>query len=492
MIIGTSKTRSKHKHRTTLRIPILYDATFDYWMQSLNMFDQHALQCVSRKWQINSTRSMGTELFYGSLHVNCATLASPELFDEPALLRCLKLAGSYLHHLHLVGLSKLVLPRRSACALHLKEHGSKIVEVQILHCEHVNAHDQIGWLKSLPNLKKLNLAGCIITKKELKSLQQKLPDVELDLIECESPDCSSSGVFGGDTMCHCDLDTTANGWGDEHLQNGWSNTKKLCSNCMGTNLCSRCCTYFCDANVDSLECQSCAKLLCWDCVQETEARIQNGLSLKKNDWGCDDEHGECDCNDDYNHSTYFQESICSSCAIKCPNCDANLCTSESYYWDEKETPCNELKTCQYCATVVCNNCRVKDNNGCSDDLKNIGCCDISQTYGCDCAECSSNLANNVCESFTCSSCTDQMFKCEECKETRCGDCIKNSDMDILPKECAGCNRKLCGEKYSCSFEECNVCEKNYCLECRNKQEWEERRDEGKYDAKSCCKDCMKK
>ena len=85
-----------------------------------------------------------------------------------------------------------------------------------------------------------------------------------------------------------------------------------------------------------------------------------------------------------------------------------------------------------------------------------------------------------------------MFKCEECKETRCGDCIKNNYMDILPKECAGCNRKLCGEKYSCSFEECNVCEKNYCLECRNKQEWEERRDEGKYDAKSCCKDCMKK
>ena len=164
MIIGTSRTRSKHKQRSTLRIPILHDATFRYWTQSLSIFDQHALQQVSHKWQINATTGEGTELFYGSLHITRKMLAAPKLFDESALVRCLNLAGPYLHHLRLVGLPSLVLPRRSPFALHMKEHGtcSKIVEVQILHCENVNAHDQLGWVKALPNLRTLNLAGCII------------------------------------------------------------------------------------------------------------------------------------------------------------------------------------------------------------------------------------------------------------------------------------------------------------------------------------------
>ena len=513
MIIGTSRTRSKHKQRSTLRIPILHDATFRYWTQSLSIFDQHTLQQVSHKWQINATTGEGTELFYGSLHITRKMLAAPKLFDESALLRCLNLAGPYLHHLRLVGLPSLVLPRRSQFATHMKD-GTKIVECSILYCDQVNAHDQLGWLKSLPNLRTLNLAGCLVTETELKSLKQQLPDtVVLDLVQCgDGGENGCSIICGSDTICRCNLESE--NWADVHIQSQEGlNDTPFCNDCAETNLCSRCCTHFCNANEKSLECIECNTLLCQTCNMEDQERVLNGQKRRSDRWGCDDQHGKCDLNDLNDHqdgylnefhmvSTHFHSSICSSCAIKCKSCDAMLCADSSNSWmhrygeQNSETPCNKLRTCQYCAKECCNNCAVKDDDVSKYELLNIGRCENPNTDWCQC--CGGSPSN--CNSFTCSSCMDQMIECDGCDETRCGVCLERDQMI----DCDGCDRKYCSgrsqypeddEKEECRMEECCTCKKSFCYSCRTEQNWNERRDEIDWDARwdnICCEDCVEK
>ena len=348
----------------------------------------------------------------------------------------------------------------------------------------------------------------------MKSLKQQLPDaVVLDLVQCGDEIEGCTNICGSDTICHCNSESE--NWGDVHIQNqegfnGPGNNTTFCNDCAETNLCSRCCTSFCNANENSLECVECNKLLCQTCNMEDQERIQNGEKLRKDKWGCDDEHGQCDCDDEYNEfhdvSTHFHNSICSSCAIKCKNCDAMLCAESSvssynYYNESNEPACNELNTCQYCAQEFCNNCRVKDDDSYENsagNLKILGRCDHPDPDWCPCCS-----VREDCASFTCSSCMDQMIECDGCGETRCGVCFQKDAM----KKCDGCEQNLCcgksqydyeEDKETCRLEECCTCKKSFCDSCRTEQNWNERREEDYGDlwwesfGNICCEDCVEK
>ena len=179
-----------------------------------------------------------------------------------------------------------------------------------------------------------------------------------------------------------------------------------------------------------------------------------------------------------------------------------LCAESSNSWmhrygeQNSETPCNKLRTCQYCAKECCNNCAVKDDDVSKYELLNIGRCENPNTDWCQC--CGGSPSN--CNSFTCSSCMDQMIECDGCDETRCGVCLERDQMI----DCDGCDRKYCSgrsqypeddEKEECRMEECCTCNKSFCYSCRTEQNWNERRDELDWDARwdnICCEDCVEK
>ena len=476
-------------------MPILQSATYPFWLQSINIHDAHTLQSVSRQWKENATSGRGVELFFGSINLHCLNLANPHLFDDHALLRTVQLAGPYLRDLSLNGFPSLILPRRGAFVLQMKQN-NKIAKCSILNCRSIRLWDQIAWLKNQKQLLKLSMDGCMCGIVELKSLKKQLPSkCVLDLVQCEESGCTN---VCGDTTCHC----TGNDDDVFHLQNGvGNNNKKLCSEHMKTFQCSNCCVYFCgvqDNNgVFPVGCKECGKLLCHDCNSTNEERFE-GCHIQTT-WECDDKFGCCDENrqngnayDNYTVAGLFAPGICSSCAVKCDNCDANMCKESEGDWDwnrfGREEACNTLKRCQYCEKTSCNNCRYAGKKfRFHEDRYAVGKCSGTEDCGCD--------------GFTCADCMDEMFNCDECGMEFCKLCIDYQA--AFPGICSGCNKNLCGRyenggrhnfafttipSNACLLDCCCKCKEIFCMDCQS--EWETQRNEGADDV--CCSDCIKK
>ena len=453
-------TRTKNKQRIKSREPILHHATFPFWMQKLNIFDAHRLQSVSKQWQLNATQSEGAQLYYSEIDIHCASLADPTLFDDDALLRTMQMASTFIRRLHLVGLPSLVLPRRSEIAILLKGN-SKMYECTILRCKSIHAYTQIGWLKTLSSLRTLKLNGCEINVREFKLMEKQLHElpntIDFDLFQCEDED-GCENICGGDTLCHCELDTIQqlgpNLALDTHCQNDedWEN-KKLCEDCNNTYCCSRCFVYFCKSNFTAKECMDCDEHLCQSCNDlEIEEKKINGVQ-NTNAWGCDARHGHCNCE---NLLTDITTSICSACAIKCPSCDANLCSistpmlkvgtlkdNAKHATDWLiEPPCNEIKTCQYCEQQFCNNCRADqmqnyDQMEHYSNYREFGHCQLFALYD----NADVRMYDGRCEHFTCINCIDQLFHCD-CEEVRqCRKCLQERTLGVghVASMCEACN-----------------------------------------------------
>ena len=126
-------TRSQTNHRRLARLPSLRSKTLHLWIHSLNISDVSTLQQVSATW--NEELVSANYPYYNSIDIHSSNFAHPLLFDDAALLRVLKMSGTYLKSLRLSGLHSLVLERRSPVALYLKENGSKIVLISITNCK---------------------------------------------------------------------------------------------------------------------------------------------------------------------------------------------------------------------------------------------------------------------------------------------------------------------------------------------------------------------
>ena len=424
--------------------------TMQYWMESLNIHDAHTLQSVSSQWQ---SLAKGNYSFFNKISIKANTLANPLLFDDDALLRTVQMSGKYLKSLHLSGLHSLVLERRSTLGLYMKDYGAHVVSVAITDCNGINTDNQIGsggWINSLPKLKELKLEGCGTIN--LRRIISKLPTaINLDIQNCEKPGCHH--LVGGDTTCHCTLEQVRDDQGAVHVQNTQDfGNKKFCSSCMKTNRCSNCDLYFCNEkkNKGVLECTNCNLFLCATCNLENRQRVHGG-EQKKNDWKC------CEDVESWDHESV---QLCSLCVQKCP-CGINLCQiSDNYHYREGEyknvhVECNELKSCQYCDQKISIHC--KSVGHCGTEVRVMG-------------------GWKGCYNFTCSSCTDQMIKCDMCERTRCSQCIDDSNCCEVPRSCHGCKKTFCGgtevehryrgsEENPCVVEPCIKCQKMYCYEC---------------------------